>query len=91
MTTTTFTATSKKDWQCYLDTPDYIVDAVNSMTNAILMTQDKPKSALARIFIVLDMFREYGFRDTECENVATNIVNTHFSELADIHRFDMYV
>ena len=87
MTTATITATSKHDWHCYLDTPDYVVDAVNSMTKAILELADTPIQALQCIFEILSYFENFGFRDSDCENVAADIVNAHFK--TQVHRFDV--
>lgn len=79
-----------KEWQCYLDTPQSIVDAVNILIEVHLESSYSPKDALKSIFPMLNTFSMYGFRDTECEGVAVEIINNYFTSFPSIHRFDYY-
>ena len=81
---------SIKEWQCYLDTPQVIVDAVNILVEDILEDTDTSIEALQGVFNMLDVFQHYGFRDTECEHVAVEIINNYYLNQSDIHRFDYY-
>ena len=90
-TTATYTPLSIKEWECYLDTPQSIVDAVNILIELHLNESPTPEEALHRIFPMLDTFSMFGFRDTECECVAVEIINNYYTDFASVHRFDYYI
>ena len=50
---------------------------------------DDPKSALRRVYLVLNDFVEYGLRDTECDHVAVKIVNNYFKDQPDVNRYSV--
>ena len=92
MTITTAPLTkTKQEWQCYLDTPEQVVELVNGMTGYILDHSQSPIQALKDTFKMLNFFQEYGFRDTECEVVAQDIVNAYYWDAKDVYRFDVYM
>lgn len=69
---------SRKEWECYVDTPDLIIKDVNSGITEILMTTHDPVMAQKRIYDFLNLYKTYGFRDPECERVATDIINAYY-------------
>lgn len=69
---------SRKEWECYVDTPDSIIKDVNSGITEILMTTHNPVMAQKRIYEFLTLYKTYGFRDSECESVATDIINVYY-------------
>lgn len=69
---------SRKEWECYVDTPDSIIKDVNSGITEILMTTHNPVMAQKRIYDFLDLYRTYGFRDSECDRAATDIINAYY-------------
>jgi len=74
---------SRKEWECYVDTPDSIIKDVNSGITEILMTTHDPVMAQKRIYDFLNIYRTYGFRDSECERVATDIINAYYDSYID--------
>ena len=66
---------SLEDWQCYLDTPQEVVDLINTLCEKALKRSKDPKSALFNVYTVLNNFVEFGLRDTECDHVAVRVVN----------------
>ena len=69
---------SRKEWECYVDTPDSIIKDVNSGITEILMTTHNPVMAQKRIYDFLDLYRTYGFSDSECQSIATDIINAYY-------------
>jgi hypothetical protein len=88
--TAAFTPLTIKEWQCYLDTPQSIVDAVNILIELHLKEENTPEDALHSIFPMLNAFSSFGFRDTECEIVAVEIINNYYTDCFSVHRFDYY-
>jgi hypothetical protein len=80
---------SREDWECYLDTPDEVVELINSFCQKALDTAEDPKSALLCIYQVLNNFVEFGLRDTECDHVAVKVVNAHFKDQPDVNRYSV--
>ena len=81
---------SKDEWECYNDTPSFVIDDVNGEFEYILASADSPVDAQKRIYKMLEMYSNYGFRDTECEHVATDVINKHFVDTNDINRWSYY-
>lgn len=76
---------SRKDWECYRSTPDFVIDEINSTFLEILQTTTSPRYAQKRFyeFACDGGFDLYGFRDTECCIVATDIINTYYKSNID--------
>ena len=80
---------SLEDWQCYLDTPQEVVDLINTYCEKALKRSKDPKSALRCIYLVLNNFVEHGLRDTECDHVAVKVVNNYFKDQPDVNRYSV--
>lgn len=80
---------TREDWECYLDTPQEVVDLINTGCQRVLAVSDDPESALRRVYLVLNEFVEYGLRDTECDHVAVKIVNNYFKDQPDVDRYSV--
>lgn len=80
---------SREDWECYLDTPQEVVDLINTSCQRALDASKDPHTAIRRIYMVLNDFVEFGLRDTECDNVAVKVVNAHFKDQPDINRYSV--
>ena len=65
---------SLEDWQCYLDTPQEVVDLINTSCQRALDASQDPHTGLRRVYMVLNDFVEFGLRDTECDHVAVAVV-----------------
>ena len=83
---------SIEEWDCYnnssFQTPLDVVEEVNSNILIILSTSHSPVWAQNRIYNFLNLYMEYGFRDSECEEVATQIINEYYNSTID--RWDAY-
>ena len=69
-----------REWQCYLDTPVQVVELINDMCEIVLDISTSKKQALKGIYKVLTNFQTFGFRDTECEHAAVNLINAYFQD-----------
>ena len=76
---------SRKEWECYRSTPDFVIDEINSTFLEILQTTNSPRYAQKRYydFAYDSGFDLYGLRDTECCIVATDIINTYYKSNID--------
>jgi len=76
---------SRKEWECYRSTPDFVIDEINSTFLEILQTTNSPRYAQKRFydFAYDSGFDLYGLRDTECCIVATDIINTYYKSNID--------
>ena len=80
MTRTPMTVTIKRsEWECYTDTPDTIIETINSYFSYVLSTKDNAFDAQSEIFKFLNMFSEFGFMDSECLECATRVINRYFN------------
>ena len=80
---------SIKEWDCYVrHTPLHVVEDVNQNILSILSSTHSPVWAQKRIYDFLYQHKQYGFRDSECEQVATDIINSYYN--SNITRFDSY-
>ena len=80
---------SLEDWQCYLDTPQEVVDRINTYCQQALERSKDPKSALFNVYTVLNNFVEFGLRGTECDHVAVAVVNAYFKDEPDVDRYSV--
>ena len=80
---------SREDWQCYLDTPQEVVDLINTSCQRALKASRDPHTGLRRVYMVLNDFVEFGLRDTECDHVAVAVVNAHFKDQPDVNRYSV--
>lgn len=76
------------EWECYSFTPNHIVEDVNKGVVDILMSTHHPALAQKRVYDFLDLYYKYGFRDSECEMVATEVINKYYK--SNINRFECY-
>jgi len=80
---------SLEDWECYLDTPQEVVDRINHICQRVLNESKDPHTGLRRVYMVLNEFIEFGLRDTECDHVAVAVVNAHFKDQPDVDRYSV--
>ena len=80
---------SLEDWECYLDTPQEVVDLINTSCQKALNASQNPHIGLRRVYMVLNDFVEFGLRDTECDHVAVKVVNTYFKDQPDVNRYSV--
>ena len=68
----------RSEWECYIDTPDSIIDTINSYFSYVLQTKENAFDAQAEIFKFLNMFSEWGFADSEPMQAATVAINKRY-------------
>ena len=73
-------------WECYIDTPDTIIETINHYFSFVLQSRDTALEAQAEIFKFMCMFSEWGFYDSEPRQAATDTINTHFG--SSLSRWD---
>jgi hypothetical protein len=75
----------RSEWQCYLDTPDEVIEKVNKFFTYVLPKCDTPVLAQTVMYEFLDRYVEWGFLDSECCQVTTDTINKYFK--SDINRW----
>ena len=80
---------SLEDWQCYLDTPQEVVDLINTYCEKALKRSKDPKSALFNVYTVLNDFVEFGLRDTECDLRRCRCSKCLFKDEPDVDRYSV--
>ena len=82
---------SIEEWECYdnefCHTPYEVVDTINQEFSAILDTTHSPRYAQKRIYNVLASYSAFGFSDSECHQVATNVINLYYKSNIDRWEF----
>ena len=74
----------RSEWECYVDTPDSVIDTINEEFSVILMSTTSPVYAQKRIYEFLyENYREWGFSDSECNQVVTNVINKYYQSNID--------
>ena len=79
---------SRSEWQCYIDTPDSVIDIINEEFSEILLTTTSPVYAQKRIYDFCAKYKEWGFSDSECNQMATDVINQYYK--SDINRWQMF-
>ena len=77
----------RSEWECYVDTPDRVIELVNDAFGVILQTSRSPVYAQQRIyqFCQQEEYRVWGFSDSECNQCATDVINKYYK--SDIDRW----
>ncbi|AOV62292.1 hypothetical protein S420910_103 [Synechococcus phage S-CAM7] len=79
MISTQITITIKRsEWECYIDTPDSVIETINNYFAFVLQSRDTALEAQAEIFKFMCMFSEFGFYDSEPRQCATDTINDFF-------------
>ena len=76
----------RSEWECHIDTPDVVIEQVNKEFLEILNTTHSPVWAQKRFYEFVDGYDQYGFRDSECNRVATDVINKYYN--SNITRWD---
>ncbi len=78
---------SRSEWECYMDTPDSVIETINKEFSEILLTTTSPIYAQKRIYEFCHNYRKWGFVDSECYQVATDVINKYYQ--SNISRWDV--
>ena len=76
---------SKDQWQCYSDTPNDVIKTVNKFFTYILFVCETPILAQKTTYAYLERYVTWGFLDSECCQVATDMINKYYN--SDINRW----
>lgn len=78
----------RTEWECYSKTPDSVIEEINALVYAVITTNTDPVVAQKIIYDTIyanEMYRKYGFRDSEGDQCTTNIINEYYG--SDIDRW----
>ena len=73
----------RSEWECYIDTPDDIIDKVNWFFTLILADSDDAVNTQSVMYRYLENYAEWGFCDSECNEVVTQTINKHYGTELD--------
>ena len=73
----------RSEWECYIDTPDSVIDIINKEFSEILSSTTSPVYAQKRIYDFCIQYTQWGFNDSECNQVATNVINKYYHSNID--------
>ena len=73
----------RSEWECYVDTPDHVIDAVNSFFTLLLADSDDAINAQSVMYRYLGKYAEWGFCDSECNEVVTRTINKYYGTTLD--------
>jgi hypothetical protein len=76
----------RSEWECYTDTPDAVIKTVNKQFTTVLKECNTPVLAQHKMYQFLNDYKEWGFRDSECNQVVTDVVNNHYK--TNINRWE---
>ncbi len=65
----------RSEWECYIDTPDTIIETINQYFSFVIQSRNTGLEAQNEIFKFMCMFSEWGFYDSEPRQVATDLIN----------------
>ena len=76
----------REEWECYSNTPDSVIEEINELVYAVVTTNTDPVVAQKIIYDTINAnneYRGYGFRDSECDQCTTNIINWYYGSKID--------
>jgi hypothetical protein len=68
----------RSEWECYIDTPDSVIETINSYFTYVLDQKSNAFEAQREMYKFGEMFREWGFTDSECNEVITRVINKKY-------------
>ncbi len=69
---------TRSEWECFIDTPDSVIETINNYFAFVLQSRDTALEAQAGIFKFMNRFSEWGFYDSEPRQCATDTINEFF-------------
>lgn len=76
----------RSQWECYTDTPDSVIETINAYFGYVLTTKENAFDAQEEMYKFLNMFKEWGFRDSECDQCTTETINKFYK--SNLSRWD---
>jgi hypothetical protein len=76
----------REEWECYNHTPYNVIQEINALVYAVITTNNDPVVAQKIIYDTIassEEYRSYGFRDSECDQCTTNVINTYYGSNID--------
>lgn len=74
---------SRSEWECYINTPDSVIETINKEFSEILLTTTSPIYAQKRIYDFCAKYKRWGFMDSECNQTATDVINKYYQSNID--------
>ena len=73
----------RSQWDCYVDTPDIIIATINGYFSRVLDDCLDAVTAQDRIYKFMELYKEWGFSDSECNQAATDEINRYYKTRID--------
>ena len=73
----------RSEWECYIDTPDNVIETINGYMSSILTFESDAIEAQRKAYEFLDLFKEWGFSDSEPSQSITDVINKRFKTTID--------
>ena len=73
----------RSQWDCYVDTPDSVIATINGFFSRVLADKTDPVVAQKTIYKFMELYREWGFSDSECNQAATDEINKYYKTSID--------
>ena len=73
----------RSEWECFVDTPDYAIQTINRLFTDVLKKQTVALDAQVEVYEILEAYQHFGFRDSECLQVATDVINKYYGTNLD--------
>ena len=73
----------RSEWECYIDTPDDVLDKVNSFFTLLLADSDDAINTQSVMYRYLGVYSEWGFCGSECNEVVTQTINKYYGTKLD--------
>ena len=79
----TFCNLKRSQWECYIDTPDSVIETINVYISDIFKCESDPVEAQRQAYAFMDLYKEWGFSDSEPAQALTDRVNYIFRSNLD--------
>ena len=66
-------------WECYIDTPDSVIETINGYFSYVIANNKNAKDAQQEIYKLMCMYSEWGFADSEPLQNATDTINNVYN------------
>lgn len=76
----------RHEWECYSHTPYNVIEEINKLVYSVITINTDPVVAQKIIYDTIsssEEYRSYGFRDSECDQCTTNIINKYYGSNID--------
>lgn len=73
----------RSQWECYVDTPDGVIETINAFITRILLDETDAVEAQTKAYNFMDLYKEWGFSDSEPSQAVTDVINKRYKTNID--------